>query len=128
MWPYPNMSREMLEKKKDEIEEIIAALGGKPKSIELPYENNTTSFFDGNEVVNSSQRCSFEFKGEYFRIDEVCCFTSVPGIVIEYGDYEDLIHNRMCDADPFPADLPYDELVNEVKYSMGILPYPEDVS
>ena len=126
MWPYQNISREAFEQKKDEIEQIIVSLGGKPQSIELPYENKVTSFLGGNEVVHVPRRCAYEYNGEYFRVDEVCCFKRAPGIVIEYGDYEDLIHNRMLDAEPFPADLPHDELVNEVKYSLGILPYPEE--
>ena len=126
MWPYPNTSRDAFEQKKDEVEQIIVSLGGKPKSIELPYENKVTSILGGVEVVHISHRRAYEYNGEYFRVDEACCFQRVPGIVIEYGDYEDLILNRMCDAEPFPADLPYDELVNEVKYSMGILPHPEE--
>ena len=47
-------------------------------------------------------------------------------IVIECAEYEDVIYNRWEDAEPFPVELSHDELVNEVKYSMGILPYPED--
>lgn len=126
MWPYQNISREMFEQKKNEIEQIIISLGGKPQNIDLPYKNKVTSFSDGNKIAHLSNRCAYEFHGEYFRVDEVCCFTRAPGIVIECGDYEDLIHNRMEDAEPFPADLPYDELVKEVKYSMGILPQPEE--
>lgn len=126
MWPYPNITREAFERKKDEVEQIIISLGGKPQNIELPYENKVTSFVGDQEVVHVSCRCAYEYNGEYFRVDEVCCFERAPGIVIEYGDYEDLIHNRMWDAEPFTAELPYDELVKEVKYSMGILPYPEE--
>ena len=48
-----------------------------------------------------------------------------PFIVIECcGTYEELMKNMMDDADPFPYDLSEEELLNEVKYSLGIEPYP----
>ena len=126
MWPYRTITRDEFEKKKDEVEQIILSLGGTPINIELPYENKATSFAEGQSIIHISHRCAYEYKGEYYRVDEVCCFQNAPGIVIEYGDYEDLIRNRMRDADPFPAVLSYDEMVNEVKYSMGMLPYPDN--
>ena len=124
MWPYAAITKEEFEKKKDEIETIIVSLGGNRRDISLLYENKTTSIFCGHQIVNQSQRPVYEFRGEYYRVDEVCF--EKPFIVIECGTHEDLIYNRMEDAEPFPYDLPYEELVNEVKYSMGILPYPED--
>lgn len=123
MWRYAAITREEFEKKKDEIETIIVSLGGKRQDILVPYENITTSIFNGRQIVNQSQRSVYEFQGEYFRVDEVCF--KKPFIVIECGTHEDLIYNRMEDAEPFPYDLPYEELVNEVKYAMGILPYPD---
>ena len=44
----------------------------------------------------------------------------------EYGTYDELIHNIMEDLDPFPYDLTEAELLKEVKYSLGIEPYPEN--
>ncbi len=49
-----------------------------------------------------------------------------PFLVIECGTYDGLMKNIMGDADPFPYDLTEDELLNEVKYSLGIEPYPKD--
>ena len=43
--------------------------------------------------------------------------------VLEVGNYEELVKNIMEDADPFPYDLTDNELLNEVKYSLGIEPY-----
>ena len=34
--------------------------------------------------------------------------------------------NCMEDADPFPYDLSEEELMNEVKYTLEIDPYPEN--
>lgn len=47
-------------------------------------------------------------------------------IVIECGTYDELINDVMEDADPFPYDLTEDELLSEVKYILGIEPYPTD--
>ena len=124
MWPYSNITREEFEQKKDEIERIIIALGGTPTTLKFSYENKTTSIHDGTSIVNISNRCIYEFKGAYFTVGEVCF--SRPMIVIECAEYEDVMYNRWEDAEPFPVELSHDELVNEVKYSMGILPYPED--
>ncbi len=60
-----------------------------------------------------------------YTVDEVC-FSDRPFIVIECGTYDELMKNIMEDADPFPFDLSEDELLNEVKCSLGIEPYPKD--
>lgn len=49
-----------------------------------------------------------------------------PFIVIECGDLDELMNNIMDDAEPFPYDLSYEELCDEVKYSLGIEPYPQE--
>lgn len=124
MWRYKDITREEFEKRKDEVERIIVELGGEIQDLILPCENKTTSIFRGNEMVCHSARPSFKFGDDYFRVSEVCF--AKPFIVIEGGTYEDLINDQMEDAEPFPFDLSGDSLVNEVKYSLGILPYPEE--
>ena len=100
-------------------------LGGNKVSVDFPYEQKTCSYI-GNEVIdNVSARTVFEYGGEYYRVDEVC-FKDKPFIVIECGTYDDLMNNSMEDADPFPYDLSDDELVNEVKYTLGIESYPKE--
>lgn len=66
-----------------------------------------------------STRPAFEYRGQYYRVDEVC-FSGKPFVVIEYGTYDELINNVMEDAAPFPYDLTENELLNEVKYSLRI--------
>ena len=61
----------------------------------------------------------------YYRVDEVC-FYKKPFIVIQCGTFNELMNNIMEDMDPFPYDLSDAELLNEVKYSLGIEPYPEN--
>lgn len=70
-------------------------------------------------MKNSSVRPTFEYNGQYYRVDEVC-FSDKPFIVIEYRTYDELMNNAMEDAEPFPYNLTEEELLNEVKYSLGI--------
>ena len=70
-----------------------------------------------------STRRVFEFEGEFYRVSEICF--NKPFIVLEVGNYEELVKNIMEDADPFPYDLPDNELLKEVKYSLEIEPYPK---
>ena len=125
MWPYESVTRQEFESIKDVVETYILMLGGNKVSIELPYEQRTRSSVGNDFVENISTRPVFEYKGEYYRVDEVC-FPGKPFIVIECGTYEELINNVMEEADPFPYDLTEDELLKEVKYSLGIEPYPEN--
>ena len=125
MWIYESVTRQEFESIKDVVETYIVMLGGNKVSIELPYEQRTRSSVGNDFVENISTRPVFEYKGEYYRVDEVC-FPGKPFIVIECGTYEELINNVMEDADPFPYDLTEDELLKEVKYSLGIEPYPKN--
>ena len=54
------------------------------------------SFLDGrgnDAVKNSSVRPTFEYNGQYYRVDEVC-FSDKPFIVIEYGTYDELMEKK----------------------------------
>lgn len=104
MWSYKTVTHEEFEKKKNSIEQIILNLGGKCVDFSTSYTNDRTVF---------------EYNNEYFRVDEVL-FTEKPFIVIEFGNYDDVMNNTMEDADPFPYDLSYEDSENEVKYSLGI--------
>ena len=80
------------------------------------------SFLDGrgnDAVKNSSVRPTFEYNGQYYRVDEVC-FSDKPFIVIEYGTYDELMNNAMEGLANFQHYLTKEELLNEVKYSLGI--------
>ncbi|MBE5759513.1 MAG: hypothetical protein E7332_05745 [Clostridiales bacterium] len=125
MWIYKSVTRQELESIKDIVEKYIVMLGGNKVSIALPYEQRTRSYTGNDFVENVSLRPVFEYRDEYFRVDEVC-FPGKPFIVIEHGTYDELINNIMNEAYPFPYDLAEDELLKEVKYSLGIEPYPEN--
>lgn len=123
MWFYDNVSRDEFEKKKDYVEQIMCELGAVKLSINLPYQQKTTTYSGEFEETHYSERSVFKFNNEYFRVDEFIC-SDKPYIVIECGTYDELMNNMMEDADPFPYDLPDDEIKNEVKYSLEIEPYP----
>ena len=125
MWIYDSVTRQEFESIKDIVEKYIVTLGGNKVSIALPYEQRTRSYIGNDFVENISTRSAFEYKGEYYRVDEVC-FPNKPFIVIECGTYDELINNVMNDSDPFPYDLTEDELLKEVKCSLKIEPYLEN--
>lgn len=123
MWSYDYVSRSEFEKRKDYVEQTMCKFGAVVLNIELPYAPKTTSCSENFQETHYSQRSVFKFNHEYFRVDEIL-FKEKPFIVLECGTYDDLIRNTMEDADPFPYDLSDDEIENEVKYSLGIEPYP----
>lgn len=124
MWKYECVTRQEFESIKDKIEEYIVKLGGNKISVNLPYIQRTVTYSGADIVENISARPAFEYNKCYYRVDEVC-FPSKPFIVIEAGTYDKLMNNTMEDADPFPYDLTDAELLNEVKYALGMVPYPE---
>ena len=125
MWEYKNVTRQEFESIKDVVEKFIVTLGGEQAVVDLSYAQRTRSYFRNEFVENISTRPVFEYNGFYYRVDEVC-FPDKPLIVIEFGTYDELINNIMDEAEPFPYDLTEDELLKEVKYSLGIEPYPTD--
>lgn len=124
MWFYKNVTREEFEKKKDFVEKVMLELGAEIFEIELPYEQKTVSYSGNNIESFCSQRKIYTYKDEFYRVDEVL-FAAKPFIVLEFGTLEELLNNIMEDADPFPYDLPDEEIINEVKYSMEIEAYPK---
>ena len=122
MWPYKEIRREAFEQVKDKVETIMIRYGAIACNISLPYADKTASVYAGNDVIWISNRSAYMYQGKYYRVCEVCF--DRPLIVIECGDFDELLHNRMEDAAPFPYDLSEDLLEKEVTYSLGILPYP----
>ncbi|MBO4865286.1 MAG: hypothetical protein J5582_01765 [Ruminococcus sp.] len=124
MWWYKNVTRAEFEAVKDKVGKIMLSMGAEISDIELTYEPKTTSYSGDLEEAHISKRPVFTYNGEYFCVDEVL-FRDKPFIVIAFGTKNDLLKNTMEDAEPFPYDLPDDELAKEVSFSMGISPYPE---
>lgn len=124
VWNYKDVTRQQFECVKDKVEGYIVLLGGKKIQIELPYTPKTISYVQDCAVDGGIGRAIYEYNGEYFRVDEVC-FADKPYVVIEYCEsVDEVMRNQMMDADPFPYDLSDEKMMEEVKYSMGIEPYP----
>ena len=119
MWKYECVTRHEFEAIKDKIEKMIVMLGGKKVSVDLPYAQRMVSCVGNDVVENISARPAYEYNGQYYRVSEIG-FSSKPFVVIQCGTYDELMKNIMEDADPFPYDLPENELLNEVKHSLEI--------
>ena len=101
-------------------------LGCEALNIELPYEQKTYTYGTETEEMHISNQPIYKFKNGYYRIDEVL-FAEKPFIVLEYAETEeDVKRNAMEDCDPFPYDLSDEEIIKEIRYSMGIEPYPNN--
>ena len=118
------ITRGELERRKDFVEEIMISLGCESVDIKLPYENKVTSIGEDYTVKCVSERKVYKFTGGsygggYYRVDEV--IFSKPFIVFEYSrDLDGVLRNIMEDCDPFPYDLPDEEIIMEVKYTLGL--------
>lgn len=123
MWTYDFVTREEFEMVKDKVEHFIIMLGGKIFPINLPYQQKEKSYSGNNVVLHVSTRPIFEFEGVFYRVTEMCF--QKPYIVLEAGSYEELVKNNMEDENSFPYDLSDNELLNEIKHSLGIVPYPD---
>ncbi len=122
MWHYKNVTRTEFEKAKDSVEQIMLALGAEVYDADLPVRSVKSVISGKCEETFSSERKVFVYNGEFFRVDEVL-LSQKPFIVIEFGVFDDFVNNTTEDAEPFPYDLTYEEIVKEVRYSMGIEPY-----
>lgn len=124
MWFYTDVTREEFERVKDHIQEIMTGFGASVSDLTLSCQQKTTTVSANGTDTCVSKRPVFCFRNVYYRVDEVL-YPAKPFVVIEFGCREDVLRGTMEDAEPFPYDLSDAELANEVKYSLGIAPYPE---
>lgn len=103
-WPYKNIDYAKFEAAIALTEKIIQALGA------VHIEKHT-----------EMKQKTFKFRNEYVRVDKIY-FPQNPFIVLEFGDE---LSGPYEDADPFPFNLEEDEFEQEIRYSMGVDPYPE---
>lgn len=93
-------------------------------NVELPYEQKMYTYGAGTEEIYISKQPIYKFKNGYYRIDEDL-LTEKPFIVLEFAETEEEVkRNTMEDCDPFPCDLSDEEIVKEIRYSLGLEPYP----
>lgn len=118
VWKYENHSEQDYIKALKRVEEIAQKLGA--VYVKTKKEKYTT--YIGEEIVNEVlDENIYMYKDQYFRVERFHT-DNCPFIVLSFGDTEDTTYE---DADPFPYNLSDEELTNEVKYSLGIEPYPK---
>ncbi len=125
MWGYTTVLRAEFEKRKDFVEQIMLELGCEIVDTEITYMQETSLFGEDVKETWCSNRPLYKFQNGFYRIDEVL-FAEKPFIVLEYADTEDMVRmNAMEDCDPFPYGLSDEDTIKEVRYSLGIEPYPQ---
>ena len=120
MWPYSFVTREEFEKRKDFAGSTLCRLGC---TTEPWPPQEMTMYGRGFQETWISERPLYHYGGKYILISEA--LFSKPFIVLEIADTrEKAVQNIMEDADPFPYDLSDEQIVLEVKRSLGWEEYP----
>ncbi|MDE7157110.1 MAG: hypothetical protein K2O02_04050 [Lachnospiraceae bacterium] len=119
MWPYKDISQIEFLKRLRFVEKVIEKLG----AVCVGETEEKVSHISKNTIIDNQVvvKKIWKFRNQYVRIDGLY-FNSKPFIVPEFSDK---IEGPYEDGDSFPYDLPENELVPEMKYALGILPYPE---
>lgn len=71
--------------------------------------------------VKSSEINVYRYDGYYLFVDELI-YLDRDFLAVSFGESIDAMNEQAC---PFPADLSDEEMVWELKYSLGIEPYPD---
>ena len=120
MWHYTSVSREEFDQRKTFVHDILLDLGCEILDEDVYRKARIERGYDGNYT-----RLIYKFQNGYFRIDEIL-FEDKPFIVLEWVEsFDEMIVGRMEDVEPFPYDLPDYKIVKEVKFALGIEPYPD---
>ncbi len=128
MWPYKNITRDQFEVRKDFVEKLLKECGAIEICVKLRGNNvvSTLSMSNKTEVIWKQNRSIYKYDNRYYRISEYCP-SSAPYIVIETAETLDqVMHNIMEDCEPFSPELPDERMLREVKFALGIEPYPRN--
>lgn len=114
LWKYGiHPSKRTVEERLSFVEDIFIELGAVRTDLNKDHR------------VRFNEREVFEYKGEYYQVD-VIGFDEKPYIVIEWIDDMELADNGVLeDVEPFPYDLSDEEIVQEIRFALGIEPYSE---
>ena len=120
-WPYENIEYNELNDVIKTCEQIIISLGGK---LIIERKDNETWFLNEEDyIMEQVTKNVFKFRDEYVCVDKMY-FSEKPFIVLEFADK---IEGPYEDADPFPFDLPIDEVKLEIEYALEVIPYPSGI-
>ena len=114
MWPYKNHSEEEYNKSIAFVQDYAQTLGA--EYVITKIEKFTTITGNQKHVTELLEMKIYKYKDEYFWV-EPHYQSDRPFIVFTFGDSVDTIFE---DAEPFPYNLPEEELKAEVRYSLGI--------
>ena len=124
MWPYSFVTRAEFEKRKDFVDLALRGYGCVVEQIQLPYIQSETTYGRHFEETWISERPVYRLGNQYIRICEV--LFQKPFVVLEIADtLADVLNNAMEDTDPFPYDLSDDQILEEVRLSLGIEKSPD---
>ena len=114
MWPYSNPTEEMFKSKILSVEKMLENMG----AVAVEENSVHTAQWDMTGVVFDKKinQFTWKYKEEYFRVNEIW-FPEKPFIVIEHSNK---LSGPFDDADPFPYDLPDEEILEEIKFVLGI--------
>lgn len=103
MWRYKDVTRAEFEKRKSYAEQVLVSLGAARADMEPDCPDKC-----------SEEAAVYQYGDWYYRVDEVL-FPEKPFIVFEAArSMDEVRRNVMEDADPFPYDLPDDEIREEI--------------
>ena len=95
------------------VEELLLRYGAVPAGTSR--ELAATVYSDGSSVREQREKQLWRLGADYIRMDWM--YFQKPFLVLEFSDRPEGPYE---DADPFPFDLPDDELEEEVRFALGL--------
>ena len=119
-WAYENIPQEEFETAIELAEQMVQSFG----AVDLGEQSGQKNcLLENRESISEEiKQKVFQYGDHYIRVDRVY-FPEKPFVVLEFGKE---LSGPYEDADPFPFDLERDAFEQEIRYSMGIEPYPEN--
>lgn len=109
----------VINKALDFVEKYAESLGAK---FVCTKEEQFNTYSRNNHILEDNEMRVYQYNNEFFWIENHF-LPDKPFLVFSFGDTIDTIFE---DAEPFPYDLSEEELKAEVRYSLGIEPYPKN--
>ena len=107
---------ELLAEKIALAERILQKYGA--ELVGTTRELETFGYADGSFFQEEVEKRLWKRGADYIRVDKMF-FSRGPFIVLEFSDRPEGPYE---DADPFPYDLPDDELEAEIRFDLGLDP------
>lgn len=112
----PGSSQTLLLERIAFAEELLKKYGA--ELVGTTRELETFPYTDGTFFQEEEEKRIWKRGKDYIRVDKMF-FSRGPFIVLEFSDRPEGPYE---DADPFPYDLPDDELEAEIRFDLGLDP------